>query len=117
MVRRYRLTTPGRLRIRLKNPMRHTLPANARAASFERCRAVGLAAVASEFNLQIDTPESEVAGVAGRGVAALLRAGYGPRGLGSRFNRRFGWVSSRAEARHAETRSRRAARPSLGSGA
>ncbi len=63
--------------------MSHTLPANARAAapSFERCRAVGLAAVASEFNLQIDTPESEAAGAAGTGVAALLRAGYGPRGL------------------------------------
>jgi hypothetical protein len=100
--------------------MLHTLPANARAArapSLELCRAVGLAAVATEFNLQIDTLEPEAAGGAGSGVAALLCAGYGPRGLESRSNRRFGWVSSRAEARHAETRSRRAARRSFESDA
>ena len=99
--------------------MRYTLAPNARAArapSLELCRAVGLAAVATEFNLQIDTLEPEAAGVAGSGVAGLLRAGYGPRGLGSRSNRRFGWVSSRAEARHAETRSRRAEQRSFGSG-
>jgi hypothetical protein len=101
--------------------MRHTLPANARAApatSLELCRAVGLAAVATEFNLQIDTLEPKAARVAaGSGVAALFRTGCGPRGLGSRSNRRFGWVSSRAAARHAENRSRRAARRSFGSGA
>jgi hypothetical protein len=99
--------------------MRYTLAPNARAArapSLELCRAVGLAAVATEFNLQIDTLEPEAAGVAGSRVAALLRAGYGLRGRGSRSNRRFGWVSSRAEARHAETRSQRAARRSFGSG-
>ena len=99
--------------------MRYTLAPNARAArarSLELCRVVGLAAVATEFNLQIDTLE-EAAGVAGSRVAALLRAGYGLRGRGSRSNRRFGWVSSRAEARHAETRSQRAARRSFGSGA
>jgi hypothetical protein len=97
--------------------MRRTLPENARAAralSLKLCRSVGLAAVATEFNLQIDTFELEAAGLAGSGVAALRRGGYGPRGLGSQSIRRFGWVSSRAEARHAETRTQRAARRSLG---
>lgn len=72
--------------------MRHALPAGARAAralSLKLCRSVGLAAIATEFNLQIDALEPE-AGVAGSEIAALLRPGYGPRGLGSRSIRRFG---------------------------
>ncbi len=43
------------------------------------CRAFGLAAVAAELNLQLDTLEPETAKTIERGAAALFLAGYGPR--------------------------------------
>ena len=41
-------------------------------------RDIGLATVASEFNLQLDTLEPDVAEAVERGAAALLLAGFGP---------------------------------------
>ena len=43
------------------------------------CRVFGLAAVAAELNLQLDTLEPETAKAIERGAAALFLAGYGPR--------------------------------------
>jgi hypothetical protein len=43
------------------------------------CREVGLAAVANELDLQLDTLEPDVAAAVQRGSAALLRAGREPR--------------------------------------
>ena len=47
------------------------------------CRAFGLAAVAAELNLQMDTLEPDTARAIERGAAALFLAGYGPRLTGS----------------------------------
>jgi hypothetical protein len=41
-------------------------------------RDIGLATVATELNLQLDTLEPDVAEAVGRGAAALLLAGFGP---------------------------------------
>ena len=41
-------------------------------------RDIGLAAVATELNLQLDLLEPDVAEAVGRGAAALLLAGFGP---------------------------------------
>jgi hypothetical protein len=41
-------------------------------------RDIGLATVATELNLQLDTLESDVAEALARGAAALLLAGFGP---------------------------------------
>jgi hypothetical protein len=63
------------------------------------CRAFGLAAVAAELNLQMDTLEPETARAIERGAAALFLAGYGPRLTGSapsaRLNERWQARSAR----------------------
>jgi hypothetical protein len=41
-------------------------------------RDIGLATVATEFNLQLDTLEPDVAKAVERGATALLLAGFGP---------------------------------------
>jgi hypothetical protein len=58
------------------------------------CRAFGLAAVAAELNLHMDTLEPDTARAIERGAAALFLAGCGPRLTGSaasaRLNKRVG---------------------------
>src|SRR5271163_836095 len=60
------------------------------------CRAFGLAAVAAELNLQLDTLEPETAKAIERGAAALFLAGYGPRLTGYAASNRLGEKDSRA---------------------
>ena len=83
-------------------PMRHSLSANAHAAELppsDLCRAFGLAAVAAELDLQIDTLEPETAEAVARGAATLFLAGYAPNGRRLRSHRQFGWDSDRSKAR------------------
>lgn len=99
--------------------MRHSLFVNAHAAELpppDLCRAFGLAAVAAEFDLQIDTLEPETAEAVGRGAATLFLAGYGPKGSRLRSSRQFGWDSDRPKVRRT-ARSRRLAGRSQESGA
>jgi hypothetical protein len=89
--------------------MRHSLSANAHAVELpppDLCRAFGLAAVAAELDLQVDTLDPEAAEVVGRGAATLFLAGYGPKGSRPRSSRQFGWDSDRPKARRT-ARSRR----------
>jgi hypothetical protein len=67
--------------------MPNDLTANAQAAGqasggckplSSLCREIGLAAVATELNLQLNTLELDVAEDVERGAAALFLAGYGP---------------------------------------
>jgi hypothetical protein len=60
------------------------------------CRAFGLAAVAAELNLQLDTLEPETAKAIERGAAALFLAGYGPRLTGYAASHRLKEKGSRA---------------------
>jgi hypothetical protein len=98
-----------------ERPMRHSLPARAHAAAAlppELCRAFGLAAVAAELGLKVDTLEPEIAEFVGRGATTLFLAGYGPKGSRrSRPSRQFGWDSDRPKARRAARYRRLAERP------
>ena len=100
--------------------MRHSLPANVADATelppSDLCRAFGLAAVAAELDLEIDTLEPETAQAVARGAAALFLAGYGPNGSRLRSRRQFGWESDRPKARRT-ARSERLAGRSRESGA
>jgi hypothetical protein len=58
-------------------------------------RDIGLATVATELNLQLDTLESDVAEVFERGAAALLLAGFGPNLTRRRRSVRAGEQGSR----------------------
>lgn len=90
-------------------PMRHSLSANAHAVELpppDLCRAFGLAAIAAELDLQVDTLDPEAAEVVGRGAATLFLAGYGPKGSRSQSSRQFGWDRDRPKSRRA-ARSRR----------
>src|SRR5271155_1897527 len=85
------------------------------ARSLERpmsplCRAVGLAAVAAELNLQLDSLEPETAKAIERGAAALFLAGYGPRLTGSAASNRLREKNSERVARSALSKVRRSAR-------
>jgi hypothetical protein len=89
--------------------MPHALSANAHAVELpppDLCRAFGLAAIAAELDLQVDTLEPEAAEIVGRGAAMLFLAGYGPKGSRSQSNRQSGWDRARPKARRA-ARSRR----------
>lgn len=82
--------------------MRYSLSANRHSAELpppELCRAFGLAAVAAELDLQVDTLEPEAAEAVGRGAAILFLAGYGPKGSRSGSSRQFGWDNHRPKAR------------------
>jgi hypothetical protein len=84
--------------------MRHSLPARPHAAAAlppELCRAFGLAAVAAELGLEVDTLEPEIAEFVGRGAATLFLAGYGPKGSRRSRSSKFGWDSDRPKARRA----------------
>jgi len=72
-------------------------------------REVGLAAVAVELNLKVNTLEPEVTEAVEKGAAALFLAGYGPRTTHSLQNGRAGEKENRRKARRAATK----VRPSL----
>jgi hypothetical protein len=74
------------------------------------CRAVGLAAVAAELNLQMDTLEPETARAIERGAAALFLAGYGPRLAGSAPSARLNERDGKRGARGAFTKAKRSER-------
>src|SRR5271154_2489638 len=61
-----------------RSTMSRDIPAEG-SSMLPLCRAFGLAAVAAELNLQMDTLEPETARAIERGAAALFLAGYGPR--------------------------------------
>jgi hypothetical protein len=74
------------------------------------CRAFGLAAVAAELNLQMDTLEPETARAIERGAAALFLAGYGPRLTGSGPSGRLNERDGKRGARGAFTKATRSVR-------
>ena len=74
------------------------------------CRAFGLAAVAAELNLQMDTLEPETARAIERGAAALFLAGYGPRLAGSVPSARLNERDGKRGARGAFTKAKRSER-------
>ena len=81
---------------------------NAEGASLlPLCRAVGLAAVAAELNLQMDTLEPETARAIERGAAALFLAGYGPRLTGSTAGARLNERDGQRGTRGAFTKAKR----------
>ncbi|MGA2793774.1 MAG: hypothetical protein ABSE69_09590 [Roseiarcus sp.] len=88
--------------------MRQDFPANPPDSS-GLCREIGLAAVAAELNLQVNTLESEVAEAVERGAAALFLAGYGPRLPHYPSRGRVGEQGSRRKVRQAVTKTRRSA--------
>jgi hypothetical protein len=65
--------------------------------------ALGLAAVAAELNLKIDTLEPEVGQAVEKGAAALYLAGYGPRTARVRARRQIDPADRRAKAGRVET--------------
>jgi hypothetical protein len=84
--------------------MRRSLSANAHVAELppsDLCRAFGLAAVAAELDLEIDTLEPDTAEAVARGAATLFLAGYGPNGTRLRSRRQFRSESDRPKARRA----------------
>ena len=74
------------------------------------CRAFGLAAVAAELNLQLETLEPDTAKAIERGAAALFLAGYGPRLTGYVASNLLREKDSDRVARSALSRVRRCAR-------
>ena len=71
------------------------------------CRAFGLAAVAAELNIEMDTFEPETARAIERGAAALFLAGYGPRLTGSAASARLNERNGKRGARGAFTKAKR----------
>jgi hypothetical protein len=71
-------------------------------------RDIGLATVATELNLQLDTFEPDVAEAVERGAAALLLAGFGP----SLARRRPSVRAGEQDGRHKQRRLARKARQS-----
>ena len=61
-------------------------------------QAIGLAAVAAELNLQIDTLEPNVGQAVQRGAAALFFAGYGPPSARTRLRRQIDKADRRPKA-------------------
>ena len=59
-------------------------PADSRRPLSSLCHEIGLAAVASEFNLELSALEPDVAEAIEQGAAALFDAGYGPSLIGRR---------------------------------
>ena len=74
------------------------------------CRAVGLAAVAAEFGLQIHTLDPMTAAAVERGAAALFLAGYSPRSTGYAAGVRLNEKSSERKARLARPKPTRTSR-------
>jgi hypothetical protein len=74
------------------------------------CRAFGLAAVAAELNIQLDTLEPETAKAIERGAAALFLAGYSPRLSGFAASNRLGEKNSERVARSALSKAPRCVR-------
>jgi hypothetical protein len=88
----------------------------ARPRSFEQplsslCRAVGLAAVAAELNLQVHTLEPVTAAAVERGAAALFLAGYSPRSTGHTAGVRLDEKAGERKARLALAKPTRSERP------
>ena len=74
------------------------------------CREVGLAAVANELNLQLNTLEPDVAGAVERGAAALLLAGREPGLTRHRRSVRAGGEGSSHKMRRLASTARRSPR-------
>jgi hypothetical protein len=75
------------------------------------CRAVGLAAVAAELNLQVHTLEPVTAAAVERGAAALFLAGYSSRATGHTAGVRLNEKTGERKGRRALSESTRSARP------
>jgi hypothetical protein len=75
------------------------------------CRAVGMAAVATELSLQVHSLDPVTAAAVERGAAALFLAGYGPRSFGDAADARLDEKESEHKARLARSRSMRSPRP------
>ena len=67
----------------------------------------GLAAVAVELNLQVQTLAPEVAEAVERGAAALFLGGYGPYAILTRQSAAVGREGRQRKAPHAATKARR----------
>jgi hypothetical protein len=68
-------------------------------------RTLGLAAVAAELNLEVDTLEPEVGQAVQKGAASLYLAGYGPRSGRVRARRHIDKGDRRANAGRVEAAS------------
>ena len=79
-------------------------PTNRQRPWSSLCREIGLAAVAIELDLELDTLQPDAAEAIEQGAAALFDAGYGPNLIGHRRS-----VSAREKVVHQKLR-RRAAR-------
>jgi hypothetical protein len=88
--------------------MRHNLHAHGLETKFPHLdlQAFGLAAVAAELNLRIDTLEPEVAQAVERGAVALFMAGYGPAIVSTRRTHQIDKGDCRPKAGSVETVSR-----------
>ena len=75
------------------------------------CRAVGLAAVAAELNLQVHTLDPVTAAAVERGAAALFLAGYSRRTTGHTSGVRLNEKTGERKGRFALSDSTRSARP------
>jgi hypothetical protein len=73
-------------------------------------RDIGLAAVATELNLQLDALEPDVAEAVERGAAALLLAGFGPSPSWRRRSVRAGEQSGRHKLRRLARKARQSRR-------
>jgi hypothetical protein len=73
-------------------------------------REIGLATVATEFNLQLNTLEPDVAEAVERGAAALLLAGFGPSLTRHRRSVRAGEESGRHKLRRLARKARQSRR-------
>ena len=71
---------------------------------------IGLAAVATELNLQLDALEPDVAEAVERGAAALLLAGFGPSPSWRRRSVRAGEQSGRHKLRRLARKARQSRR-------
>ncbi len=87
---------------------------NGRRALSNLYRDVGLAAVATELNLRLDTLEPDVAEAVERGAAALLLAGFGPSPVRRRASVRAGEQSGRHKLRRLARKARQFRRFPMG---
>jgi hypothetical protein len=107
-----------------RNASRPPTPAISQRRVHSRCdsivcpvefeRKVGLAAVATEFNLQLDTLEADLVGAVERGTAALLLAGFGPSLTRHRQSVRAGEQGGRHKLRRSARKARQSQRFPMG---
>ena len=96
--------------------MRQDFPAKPENSS-RVYREIGLAAVAAELNLQVNTLDPEVAKAVERGTAALFLRGVRPRLTRYPPRGRAGEQGSQRKARQAPTKTRRSAHLQMKKGA